>query len=158
MEWELVTEGPNHRFAGIENVLVAMYWGAPSAHSLRDRLPWAERTLETYGSLGQLVIIDRSTTWAMPTPEWRAESREQSKRFQLVLDFASIVFEPNDTKSALLRTMVRGLAATLGLDRRYTTKIFDDLHAGTVYAETHGRVSATRLRNVAEALRPHASS
>lgn len=81
MEWELVTEGPNHRFAGIENVLVAMYWGAPSAHSLRDRLPWAERTLETYGSLGQLVIIDRSTIWAMPTPEWRAESREQSKRF-----------------------------------------------------------------------------
>ena len=156
MDWELVSEGPSHKFGAVENVLVAMYWGRPEAQSLRDRLPWAERALATYGSLGQLVILDRSTVWAMPSPEWRAESRAQSKRFESVLDFASVVLEPDDAKSALLRTLARGLAFTLAMDRRYTMKLFDDLDSGALYAERHGRVSATRLRNVAEALRPHA--
>ena len=104
-EWELVSEGPNHRFGAIENVIVTMYWGMPDATSLRDRLPWAERTVERYGSLGQLVVLDRFSVWAMPSAAWREESRAQSKRFESVLDFASIVLEPDDVKSAMLRTM-----------------------------------------------------
>lgn len=157
-DWKLLTEGPTHRFATIENVVVAMYWGMPDAQSLRDRLPWAERTVEEYGSLGQLVVLDRSSQWAMPSPEWREESRAQSKRFESVLDFASVVIEPDDVKSAMLTTMIRGLAFTLALDRRFRIKVFDDLYSGAAYAEQHGRVSAARLRNVAEALRPDATS
>lgn len=158
MDWEILTEGPTHRFATIENVVVAMYWGMPDVQSLRARLPWAERAVEKYGSLGQLVVLDRSSQWAMPSAEWRDESRAQSKRFESVLDFASIVIEPDDVKSAMLRTMIRGLAFTLALDRRFRIKIFDDVDSGAAYAEQHGRISAARLRNVAEALRPDVAS
>lgn len=149
-----MSEGPTHRFVAVENVIVTLYWGMSDADSLQRRLPWAERVVETYGSLGQLVVADPSAEWSMPSPEWREVSRAHSKRFQSVVDFTSIVLEPDDVKSALLRTLARGLTFTLSLDRRIKLKVFDDLHSGTSYAERHGRVSALRLSELVRCIRP----
>ena len=41
-----ISDGENHRVAGLGNVLVCVYWGEPSLAALHDRVEWVERTIE----------------------------------------------------------------------------------------------------------------
>ncbi|MFK7988345.1 MAG: hypothetical protein AB8I08_20155 [Sandaracinaceae bacterium] len=54
---EIVSEGPTHCFAGVGNVLVSVYWGAPGVGPLHERIPWIERTIATHGTFGLLVVV-----------------------------------------------------------------------------------------------------
>ena len=154
VEWELVTEGPAHRFVAIENVFISLYWGPTDAAALKARLPWAERCLESYGKFGQLVVVDRHAHWEMPSSEWREESARQRKRFESSVAFNAIVIEPTDTKAALIRTLARGLVLTMLLGSRIPYRVFDTVHPAADYCARHCEVPAAQILETCRQIRP----
>ena len=155
MEGELVSEGPTHRFAGVGNVLVCLYWGSPTAEALRDRIPWVERALERYEALGLVVVITEDATGALPGREFRAESRAQVERFAGKILFSASVIEGDDLQHSLVRTFLRGLAVIVS--RELEVKFFDAVPAALAWAAERvadlDGPSADRLAAVLDELR-----
>lgn len=155
MALEPVCEGPTHRFAGVRNVLVSVYWGAPRAEALRQRIPWVERTVATYGALGLLVVVPPDAAGHLPDRGFRDESRAQADRFRDHLRFSASVIEGDDVQHTLIRTFLRGLAvvAARGLEVRFFRAVHDGAAWASEQAEPFGGPSPQSLIDAVEALR-----
>lgn len=134
---ELVSEGPTHRFAGVENVLVSVYWGAPQAAALRERVPWVERTAKRYNQFGLLVVVTREAAGGLPDKAFREESRAQAKRWESQLAFSGSVIEGTDVMHTLLRTFLRGLSVVVG--GQVHIGFFDSVPDGAAWVARHAR-------------------
>ncbi|MCB9592154.1 MAG: hypothetical protein H6719_05425 [Sandaracinaceae bacterium] len=155
MELELVSEGPNHRFGGIGNVLISVYWGAPDAAALEDRVPWVERMRAEYGQGGLLVWVCADASGSLPDAAFRQTSRAQSERYEGTIVFSASVIEGGDLLHGLVRTFLRGLAVVAS--RRVSTAFFDDEASALAWVEArakpHGGPDVATLRNALETLR-----
>lgn len=100
VELELVSEGPNHRFGGIGNVLISVYWGAPDAAALEDRVPWVERMRAEYGQGGLLVWVCADASGSLPDAAFRQTSRAQSERYEGTIVFSASVIEGETCSTA----------------------------------------------------------
>jgi hypothetical protein len=150
-----VSAGPSHRFAGVGNVIVAMYAGAPEASALADRSPWIEQALRRYAGIGQLVIVDRDASGSLPGREFREASREQADRYRGSILFSACVIEGQGVHHALVRTFLRGLALVAGKD--VPVRFFDTVAPAAGWAEAlvqpHAGPSAGELSQAVDALR-----
>ena len=110
---EVISEGKTHCFAGIGNVLISVYWAAPQADRLDDRIPWVERMSKTYGDGGLLVVVCDDATGALPDAKFRAKSRAQSLEHRGKITFSATVIEKHGVFADLLRGLLRGLAMVM---------------------------------------------
>lgn len=142
-----VSAGPTHRFAGVGNVIVAVYGGAPEASALADREPWIEQALRRFAGVGQLVIVDRDASGSLPGREFREASREQADRYRGSILFSACVIEGQGVHHTLVRTFLRGLALVAGKD--VPVRFFDTVAPAASWAgtltEPHGGPSAAEL-------------
>jgi hypothetical protein len=150
-----VSEGPTHRFVGVGNVLVSLYWGAPSARALRERVGWIERAIAEHGAVGVLVVITADAAGRLPDRAFREESRAQVDRFRDAILFSASVVEGRGVGHTLVRTFLRGLAVVAG--HGIAVRFFEDLREGARWAAArtaaHGGPSAEELVRAVEALR-----
>ncbi len=150
-----ISEGPTHRFAGLRNVIVALYAAAPPASALRERLPWIERALATHGAFGQIVIVDGRAAGSLPGPAFRDESRAQTQRYRGSILFSASVIEGDGVQPVLVRTFLRGLALVAAKD--VPVRFFEDVRPAVAWAaeraRPHGGPSAQELAEAIEALR-----
>lgn len=155
VELEVVSEGPVHCYAGLGNVLVSIYWGAPDAAVLEDRIPWVERVRERHGRGGLLVVVCDGATGSLPDASFRERSRAQAQRFEDTIVFSASVIEGDGVLPGLIRAFLRGLA--LLAPRRVETAFFDRSGPATDWvaarAVPHGGPDASLLRNALETLR-----
>lgn len=155
MELEPVSEGPGHRFAGVGNVLVCVYWASPPTDALLERLPWVERTVAEAGSVGLLVVVHEEAAGQLPGPAFRKESRRQAERFQDQIVLSATAILGDDVSHSLIRTFLRGLAVVAA--RKIDVRFFDDTtDAARWTAEgmaAHGGPSVSELLQAVEALR-----
>jgi hypothetical protein len=93
-----------------------LYWASPTAAALRDRIPWIEGSLAGHGKGGVLVVVSKDAGGALPSQEFRAESRAQAKRYGDSILFSATVIEGNAIRDSLLRAFLRGLAVMVGQD------------------------------------------
>ncbi|MFK7984398.1 MAG: hypothetical protein AB8I08_00075 [Sandaracinaceae bacterium] len=158
MELELVSEGPTHRFAGVGNVLVSVYWGAPQAGALRERIPWVEKTAARYTKFGLLVVVIDEAAGGLPDKAFREESRAQAKRWESQLAFSGSVIEGTDVMHTLLRTFLRGLSVVVG--GQVQVGFFDSVLDGAAWVSRHAQgtdrdgPSASTLADAVAQLRP----
>ncbi|MCZ7685268.1 MAG: hypothetical protein M5U28_43430 [Sandaracinaceae bacterium] len=156
MQLVTISEGPTHRFAGLGNVIVAVYVGAPAAGALRARVPWLEKALRRHGAVGQLVVVDRRASGTLPDREFRDESRAQAERYRGSILFSASVIEGDTVHHTLVRTFLRGLALVAGRD--VPVRFFDEVPPAAEWAAAlargHGGPSASELAQAVEALRP----
>jgi hypothetical protein len=149
---EIVTEGPVHVFAAVDNVLVCFYRGSPPASALVDRVPWIERFAGTGRSIGLLVVVGREAGGALPNDEFRRTSKAQSVKYQHVFAFSATVIEGTGTRASLVRSFLRGLAVVAG--RNVTVRFFDDVAPAAAWAAAMADgPSESELRTTVEALR-----
>jgi hypothetical protein len=139
----------------VSNVLVSLYWGAPTAQALRDRVGWLERAVTEHGAVGVLVVVTADAAGRLPDREFREESRAQVDRFRGSILFSATVVEGRSVAHALLRTFLRGLATVAG--QGIPVRFFDDLRAGVEWASEraarHGGPTADELARTVEGLR-----
>jgi hypothetical protein len=151
-----ISSGPTHQFAGIGNVMVAVYVGAPETSALHARVPWIERTIRRYGAIGQLVVVDREASGSLPDREFREVSRQQAERYRGSILFSASVIEGSGVHHALVRTFLRGLALVAAKD--LPVRFFEEVSAGAEWCHSlvreHGGPSADDLRGAVAALRP----
>lgn len=133
MKLEYISEGPTHCFAGVRNVLVSLYWAAPTARALHDRIPWIERVLQDHGKAGLMVVVTNDAAGALPTQEFRAESRAQAKRYGDRILFSASVIEGKAIQHSLVRTFLRGLAVVIARDN-IVVRFFDEAEPAIVLA------------------------
>ena len=129
---ELVSEGPSHRFQGVRNVLVCVYWGAPSPRALRDRIPWLESAITRHGKVGLFVVVTSNAAGSLPSRSFRDESRAQAERYRDALDFSASVIEGSGVHHTLVRTFLRGLTVVAG--RGVEVRFFEDVSGGARWA------------------------
>ncbi|MEQ8461228.1 MAG: hypothetical protein RLO52_13210 [Sandaracinaceae bacterium] len=155
MALEPVCAGPQHRFAGVENVLVCVYWGAPPAEALHDRVPWVEKAIARYGAIGVLVVVPPEASGHLPDRAFREESRAQADRFRDAIRFSASVIEGDDVQHALIRTFLRGLAvvAARGMEVRFFRSVHDGAAWASERAAALGGPSPRSLVQAVEALR-----
>ncbi|HEY8428505.1 MAG TPA: hypothetical protein VIL20_09035 [Sandaracinaceae bacterium] len=150
-----ISEGSTHRFAGLGNVLVAVYVGAPEASALRERVPWVEKAIARYGGIGQLVVVDRRASGSLPDRAFRDESRAQADRYRRSILFSASVVEGDSVQHTLVRTFLRGLALVAGRD--LPVRFFDEVPPAAEWAASlargHGGPEARALVEAVEQLR-----
>jgi hypothetical protein len=156
MDLRPVSTGPTHRFAGVKNVLVCVYLGAPQGAALRERVPWIEETIARHGAVGLLVVVDARATGKLPDADFRNVSREQAARYKGRILFSASVVEGNDVHHALLRTFMRGLALVAGRD--IPLRFFDAVRPAAEWAANkahdYGGPAAEELERSVQLLRP----
>ena len=128
-----ISAGPAHRFAGVGNVIIALYSDAPEASALADRVPWIEQALRRHAGIGQLVVVDRDASGSLPGREFREASRQQAERFRGSILFSACVIEGQGVHHALVRTFLRGLALVAGKD--VPVRFFDTVEPAASWAE-----------------------
>jgi len=155
VELELVSEGPVHRFAGLGNVLISLYWGAPDAAVLDERVEWIERMGARHGQGGLFVVVSGDASGSLPDAAFREKSRAQAQRFDGTIVFSASVIEGQGILHGLVRTFLRGLSVVAS--RRVATAFFDDVAPALAWVEAsavpHGGPNATQLRNALETTR-----
>ncbi|MCA9610422.1 MAG: hypothetical protein KC619_32725 [Myxococcales bacterium] len=155
MEVEVVSEGPVHCFAALGNVLLSVYWGAPDAAVLHDRIAWVERVRASHGKGGLLVVVCDGASGSLPDAAFRERSRAQAQRFEDTIVFSASVIEGDGVLPGLVRAFLRGLA--LLAPRRVETAFFERVEPAAAWVEAravpHGGPDATQLRNALETLR-----
>ena len=147
---EVVSEGPTHRFAGVGNVLVSVYWGAPTTEALRERIAWIERAIAAYPKFGLLVVVTPEAGGSLPGREFREESRAQAKRFEEHLAFSASVIEGRDLIHTLVRTFLRGLAVVVG--KRVEVRFFESASDGAAWAAERAAPEGPDARALLEAI------
>ncbi len=154
-ELELIDADPTHVYAGLRNVVVAIYFASPPASALRARIPWIERTLERHGAIGQLVVVDPRAAGSLPDRAFRDESRAQTDRYHESILFSATVIEGEGIQHVLVRTFLRGLAVVAGKD--LPVRFFDEVPPAARWAEQlardHDGPSAGALAGAVERLR-----
>lgn len=153
---EVISEGPTHRFGALGNVLVTLYWGAPPAEALRDRVPWVKRALSRYEGLGLLVVIDGRADGILPGAAFRDESKRQAAEYGDRFRVSASAIEGEGLKFALVRTFLRGLAVVV--KARFPVRFFDDVPSACAFtaecvAADEGP-DAAMLQGAVEAIRP----
>lgn len=150
-----ISEGPTHRFAGLGNVVIAFYTGAPPASALRERVPWVERAIVSHGAFGQIVIVGGRAKGSLPGRAFRDESRAQTERYRGSILFSASVIEGEGVHPVLVRTFLRGLALVAAKD--VPVRFFEDVRPAVAWAaeraRDHGGPSAAELAEAIEALR-----
>lgn len=150
---EIVSEGPTHRFAGVENVLVSVYWGTPDVAALKARLPWFERAYAEHRRFGLLVVVTDDAAGKLPDRAFREESRLQAARFGSALAFSGSVIEGTSLAHTLLRTLLRGMRVAVGGD--VEVEFFDAVQDGAAWVESIAEgPSQQSLLDAVQALRP----
>jgi len=152
---EIVSEGPTHCFAGVGNVLVSLYWAAPTAAALRERVGWVERVIEKHGQLGLLVVVSNDASGALPGKEFRAESRAQAERYSGKILFSATVIEGKAVHDSLARTFLRGLAVVVARD--VPVRFFNEPEPAIAWAAdraaTYGGPTPAEIERTLRALR-----
>ncbi|MGE0791060.1 MAG: hypothetical protein AB7S26_35640 [Sandaracinaceae bacterium] len=133
MHLERVSEGPVHCFAGLGNVLLSLYWGAPDARVLEDRIPWVERTMKRYEKGGLFVVVCSTASGTLPGTEFREKSRQQALQYRGHIGFSASVLEGDQLLTGLARTFLRGLALVAG--QGVETAFFEDVPRAAAWVE-----------------------
>jgi len=109
-----ISDGENHRVAGLGNVLVCVYWGEPSLAALHDRVEWVERTIERGSPVALFVVVTADAVGKLPGPAFRAESKRQAARYRDSIVLSASVIEGQGVTQTLVRSFLRGLATVAG--------------------------------------------
>jgi len=154
--YTIVSEGPTHRFAAVRNVLITLYWAAPTSQALLEREPWVRRAHEKYTGFGLFVIVDARATGALPDAQFRAASKRQAKLYGDKMLISASAIEGNGLAFKLLRTFLRGLALVVhGKFAVRSCATVQEAAALVVEAcADHGGPTNSELLQVVAAIRP----
>jgi len=152
----LVSEGPTHRFAAIRNVLVTLYWAAPSSGALMEREPWVREAYEKYEGFGLLVIVDARASGVLPDGEFRAASKRQALLYGDKMLVSATAIEGDGLTFKLLRTFLRGLA--LVVNPKFPVRSFATVEEAAAFVALacaeHEGPSVSELLEVVASIRP----
>lgn len=157
----IVSQGDVHRYIGVGNVLITLYWGTPTAQALRDRLPWVRASLAKYKGVGLLVVVDPRADGILPDGAFREESKGQAAEFGDRIYVSASAIEGDGLKHSLVRTFLRGLAvvANVGFPVRFCATLSEAASFAAQLCEEPNSPSAEELVAATEATRPtHISS
>ena len=152
---ETVSEGETHRYVGVGNALVSVYWGAPPIEALHARVGWIERTIASHGRVGLFVVVTEDASGHLPDREFRAVSKAQADRFREHLVFSASVIEGSGVQHTLVRTFLRGLSVVAG--RSIQVRFFEGVGPGAQWASEQlapNGPPAMKIIEAVEASRP----
>lgn len=118
--------------AGLENLLVCVYWGAPPVAALRERIDWVERTIAAGRPVALFVVVTEDAAGQLPGRAFRVESKRQAEEYREHLLFSASVIEGTRVTAVLVRSFLRSLAtvAARGIEVRF----FEDATGGAHWA------------------------
>lgn len=151
-----VSEGPHHRFGGLGDVLVCVYWGTPPVSALRDRIPWIEEVVRRDGMVALFVVVTPEAAGSLPGADFRAESKRQADRWRDHFALSASVIEGDGLSHSLVRTFLRGLATVAGRD--VDVRFFDRVGPAAAWVARsmapYDGPGAAALVEAVDALRP----
>ena len=154
--YTLVSEGPTHRFAAVRNVLVTLYWAAPTSEALMEREPWVREAHEKYEGFGLLVVVDARASGVLPDGDFRAASKRQALLYGDKMLVSASAIEGDGLTFKLLRTFLRALA--LVVNPKFPVRSFATVQEAAAFAveacAEHEGPSVSELLQVVSSIRP----